>query len=117
MCSVGRGYIDAVVYGDLKKTSPDASIRYSCLWLLQNYYGAFDFYGTDSTWEEDSGIVFINRQNQGDEETYSTINVTVRSGCHLLENDSQKGIALSMRIGQDDFYKGIASVANEWKDT
>ena len=110
-------YIDAVVYGDLKKTSPDASIRYSCLWLLQNYYGASDFYGTDSTWEEDSGIVFINRQNQGDEETYSTINVTVRSGCHLLEHDSQKGIALSMRIGQDDFYKGIASVANEWKDT
>ena len=112
------GYTDSVVYGDLKKISPADEIRYSCLWLLQNYYGAAYAYGMNSsTWDTDGGIVFENVQNQGTEETYSVTNVPVSSSCHLLGSDSWKGIALSMRTGQDDFYKGIASVANEWKDT
>lgn len=111
------GYMDTVVYGDVKKSSPADEIRYSCLWLLQNYYGASSAYGMDSTWEEDSGLLFENIQNTETEETYSTSNVPVRSSCYLLDPDNTKGIRLSMRAGQDDFYKGIASVANEWKDT
>ncbi len=109
------GYMAAVAYGDLEKQPPEYEIQYSCLRQMQQYLGASAFYNAEGTWMGEGGILFENIQNLETEETYSEINVPMSSSCYLADSGSKKGITLSIQVGQEEFYKGIASVANEWK--